>query len=138
MQQNARIVALGSVAFAPLSEETRTRLLDAGVPPAELECQTELWGQSVLALHHREEFDQPQCYGQLFNPAADLCSGCVFMPTCWSEDRAYLQRLKAGDARAPAGVPQHVVAAKLAGVQPSGRRKAPPPKKVKQPPPKKR
>lgn len=138
---------LSSIGLVPLTEDTRQRLLDAGVSEESLGELTELGGQSLLLLHDRAKDEgegRPSCFARKFDPGAFLCAGCVFMPQCWPRDHSYMNLLKGGEADPPPGVPRRVLEqyvgdhkVRVPAPPPSGKRAPPPPpaRKRRAPPP---
>ena len=138
-------VPLSSLDMVPLTDETRQRLIDAGIQPKR--GLSEMGAQAVLTMHAHVNDDAgahaPDCYQRKYTPSSALCAGCVYGPRCWRNDHGYLRRLQAGGAPMPIGVPLDVVKARMADVDalpsapppPSRKRAPPPPKKRRAPPP---
>ena len=133
MTSKLRRIPLSSVASVPLSEPTRQKLIEKGVPESDLFRKTELWGQSILAVKmpvaKKPTRNAPSCYRREFDPKSDLCAGCAWMATCWRSCRSYLDQMPG--AGYPPGVPRSLVDARLKKL---GKRSLPPRKKRKPPP----
>lgn len=130
---------LSSFGQVPATGDTLRLLAEAGVvSPPDL---TEAGAQSLLVLCQYEDNratlrsardaakaagmpggfgpadpDAPACHGREYDPQRVLCGGCVFSPSCWRRDVAYLGAVEAGTLPPPPGVPPHVVAARVADV----------------------
>ena len=123
-----KTVPLSSLDMVPMTADTRQRLADAGMDLRRIAGLSEMGGQSLLVLNQHVNDDEgahaPSCYQNGYEPASAMCRGCVYAPRCWRSDANYLDRLRAGLAGEPPGVPSHVVAARLA---PSAEPIIPPP-----------
>lgn len=127
------------LAEVPITEETRSRLLGLGIEVP----LTEMAAQALLALHPDGDGAKPHCFGVGFRPTSARCLGCIYQPTCWSRDVAYLKRLEQGAVGRPPNVPFRVVEAATAAAAPRRLPPAPPaipprkghPRSVPPPPP---
>lgn len=132
-------VPLSSYDSVPLTDETRDRLLGAGVNEAKLAHLTEMGGQGLLLLYQREQDgddSRPHCFGADYQPESRLCRGCLFAPSCWWNDHDYMSKVTKGLAPLPPGVPDRVWNEKTGQFKPKKAIPPPPAKAVPPPPPK--
>ena len=132
-------VPLSSMSSIPVTAATRDALVDAGVSPSNIHGLSEMGAQSLLVLHqHVNDSDgthAPDCYQRQYAPATPMCRGCVYAPRCWRSDARYLKLLTDQKAMEPAGVPEHVVTARLADVADAPTPPPPPIKAARSAPP---
>ena len=73
-------IPLSSVPLVRMTEETRARLVMAGVTPDDQASESE--AQALIAVRCGEiVFSLPHCYRQ-FDARAALCAGCVVQASC--------------------------------------------------------
>ena len=105
-----REIEISAMSYAPLSDATRSRLIDAGVDVDRIDSEprSELWGQSILALAPGVRNDgAPACFASGYSPESEICVGCVWMARCWYRCSDYTSRMR--ELGPPPGVPAEVL-----------------------------